>query len=98
MLFPGRVSGKEAGRGGLLSPSFIRELGFWGTIYVAEFDLDLLTTGEESFPVKRSGYFSLCGRDVSILVDEATKWGEIEEMVRRTVSREKMEVESIELF
>ncbi len=93
------VSGKEAGRGGLLSPSFIRELGFWGTIYVAEFDLDLLTTGEEkAFQLKEVVTFPSVARDVSILVDEATKWGEIEEMVRRTVSREKMEVESIELF
>ena len=37
-------------------------------------------------------------RDISLLVDEATRWGEIEEIVKSTISREKMEVEAVEIF
>ncbi|HXL02094.1 MAG TPA: phenylalanine--tRNA ligase subunit beta [Candidatus Atribacteria bacterium] len=94
-----KISGKEAGRGGLLSSSWVRELGFWGKIYVAELSLDLLTAGEgKVFRLKEVVTFPSIARDISILVDETTKWGEIEEMVKRTISREKMEVEEIEIF
>jgi len=93
------ISEKEAGRGGLLSSSWVKELGFWGKIYVAELNLDWLTVKEEKvFQLKEIVTFPSVVRDISLLVDETTKWGEIEEIVTQAISQEKMEVEKVELF
>ncbi|MDI3542808.1 MAG: phenylalanyl-tRNA synthetase beta chain [Candidatus Atribacteria bacterium] len=93
------ISGKEVGRGGLLSPSWIKEWGFWGKIYIAEFNLDWLTSREEkAFQLKEIVTFPSVIRDISLLVDEATRWGEIEGLVAQTISQEQMEVEKVELF
>lgn len=93
------ILGKEAGRGGLLSSSWVKELGFWGKIYVAELNLDWLTAKEEKvFQLKEIVTFPSVVRDISLLVDETTKWGEIEEIVTQAISQEKMEVEKVELF
>ena len=93
------ISKQEAGRGGILSSSFIREWGFGAEIYVAELNLDLLITEEKkTFQLQEVVIFPSVVRDISLLVDEATRWGEIEEIVKSTISRERMEVEAVEIF